>query len=269
MSPRGHLPAVEGLRGLAILLVVAYHAGVGALPGGFIGVDVFFVLSGYLIIGLLAREIRDTGRVALVEFWARRARRLLPAAAVVIAATLVAGAAILPPLGQQQTATAAVAAATYVSNLWFAWRATDYLGDEGSNPLLHTWSLSVEEQFYLFWPLALAGIALAHRGVGRARVGWLAAAIAVASFLWAMVQQPVAPSWAFFSPLTRAWEFAIGVSSRSRRTARGRPPGRTQRWGSSDLPPSSARRCSSIPGRPCPAFRRSCPCWERRWCWAA
>lgn len=210
MTRRPYLPAIDGLRAVAILLVVAYHAGIPEISGGFIGVDVFFVLSGYLIIGHLGREIHDTGRVGLMDFWARRARRLLPAAAVVIVATLLAGAVILPPGSQQQTATAGLTSATYVSNLWFALRSTDYLGDEGSNPLLHTWSLSVEEQFYLFWPLALAAIAMTRLGSSARRLVWLAAVITVASCVWAVIQHRVAPSWAFFSPLTRAWEFAIG-----------------------------------------------------------
>ncbi|MGH7637830.1 MAG: acyltransferase family protein [Gemmatimonadaceae bacterium] len=208
-----HLPAIEGMRALAILLVVAYHAGLPWISGGYVGVDVFFVLSGYLIIGLLERELRDTGTIALVSFWARRARRLLPAAAVVIVTTLVAGGVILPPQLQRQAAAAALASSTYLSNLWFAWRATDYLGDEGANPLLHTWSLSMEEQFYVAWPLLVAvlGAIVALRRVSSGtRVAWLAGAVSVASFGWALMQQPVASSWAFFSPLTRAWEFGIG-----------------------------------------------------------
>ena len=209
-SRDAHLPAIEGLRALAILLVVAYHAGIAQLSGGYVGVDVFFVLSGYLIIGLLERELRDTGTIALGEFWARRARRLLPAAAVVLLATLIAGALILPPQYQRQTATAALASATYVSNIWFAGRATDYLGDESGNPLLHTWSLSVEEQFYLGWPLMLAALELLRWGSSRTRVTWLAGILTIASFAWAVIQQPAAPSWAFFSPLTRAWEFGLG-----------------------------------------------------------
>ena len=205
-----HLPAIEGMRALAILLVVAYHAGIPAVSGGYVGVDVFFVLSGYLIIGLLDRELRATGRIALAVFWARRARRLLPAAAVVLAVTLAIGSVLLPSNLQRQSATAALASATYVSNLWFAGRATDYLGDESANPLLHTWSLSVEEQFYLAWPLLLTVLALPRVGSSRARIAWLAGAVTIASFSWALFQQPVASSWAFFSPLSRAWEFGLG-----------------------------------------------------------
>lgn len=210
-APSAYLPDVEGLRGVAILLVVLYHAGLSAVSGGYVGVDVFFVLSGYLIIGQLAREIESTGRIDLTAFYARRARRLLPAAAVVILATLLASIWLLPPRALEQTADAGIASAFYVSNLFFGLRATDYLADESANPLLHTWSLSVEEQFYIAWPLALTVVALVFRGISpRTRVLWLTCTFIAASFAWAAVQQPLDASWAFLSPLTRAWEFGLG-----------------------------------------------------------
>jgi peptidoglycan/LPS O-acetylase OafA/YrhL len=206
-----HLPHVEGLRGLAILLVVAYHAGLPGMSGGYVGVDVFFVLSGYLIIGQLARELEMKGRIDLRAFYARRARRLLPAAATVLVATLLVSAWMLPPEAAERTSVAAIASAFYVSNLYFASRAMDYLADESANPLLHTWSLSVEEQFYLLWPIALVIVARAARGMAARRsVGWITGVIVIASFAWAAVQQPVDGSLAFFSPLTRAWEFGVG-----------------------------------------------------------
>ena len=206
-----HLPHIEGLRGLAILLVVAYHAGLPGFSGGYVGVDVFFVLSGYLIIGQLARELHASGGIDLRGFYARRARRLLPAAAVVMVATPLISTWMLPPQAAEGTSVAALASAFYVSNLYFASRATDYLADESANPLLHTWSLSVEEQFYLLWPLALVLIARATRGTsGRRSVVRVTGAIVVMSFAWAVLQQPVDGSTAFFSPLTRAWEFGVG-----------------------------------------------------------
>lgn len=221
-SPSAYLPDVEGLRGIAILLVVAYHAGLSLVPGGYVGVDVFFVLSGYLIVGQLARELEATGRIDLPAFYARRARRLLPAAAVVILVTLLASLWLLPSRAMQGTASAGIAAALYVSNLYFGQRATNYLADESANPLLHTWSLSIEEQFYIAWPVALALLALAApRIAARQRALWLTATFVAASFAWAVVQQSLDASWAFLSPLTRAWEFGIGglVAMTVRRTA--------------------------------------------------
>lgn len=175
-------PDIEGLRGIAILLVVAYHAGVPWITGGYVGVDVFFVLSGYLITGLLVREIEGTGRLNLIGFYTRRARRLLPALALVLLATVVVGYIVYSPSEQREFARSAVATAAYVGNLYFARLHTDYLGaDAQMNPLLHTWSLSVEEQFYVFWPiltwLALrAGRRLGDTGMRRR---WLLCAMTV------------------------------------------------------------------------------------------
>lgn len=151
-SPRGRFrPDIEGLRGLAILLVVAYHAHLTLFRGGYIGVDVFFVLSGYLMTGILARELIQTKALDLGRFYARRARRLLPAVFVVLAATAVGGYILYAPITQRELTKSALTAASYVSNLYFAHAATDYLNPSShNNPLLHMWSLGVEEQFYLF-----------------------------------------------------------------------------------------------------------------------
>src|SRR5690606_11661278 len=156
---------IEGVRGIAVLLVVLFHAGIPYFTGGFVGVDVFFVLSGYLITRLLVDEAAATGRIDLVAFYARRARRLLPAAALMIIVTLLFGWLVLAPITLRGLAASAGTAATYWSNLYFALSAGDYFGpDLATNPFLHTWSLAVEEQFYLVWPLlVLFAVWLAKR----------------------------------------------------------------------------------------------------------
>ena len=152
----GFRPDLEGLRAIAVGLVLLFHAGVPFVAGGYVGVDVFFVLSGFLITGLIVRELEKTGTVSLAAFYARRARRLLPAAMVALVATMVASAFLLPPLSVPDVAADGAAAALYVSNMRFAFQATDYLQSAAApSPLLHYWSLAVEEQFYLFWPALL------------------------------------------------------------------------------------------------------------------
>ncbi len=147
---------IEGLRGVAILLVVLFHCDVPGLLGGFVGVDVFFVLSGFLITGILVHEVQTTSRLNLLEFYARRARRLLPAFAVTLVATLFIGAIILTPQELSLAAHAAQSAALHMSNIFFDKHTGDYFSPNvHSNPLLHTWSLAVEEQFYLFWPILI------------------------------------------------------------------------------------------------------------------
>ncbi len=203
-------PDLEGLRAVAVILVLLFHAGVPGFGGGYIGVDVFFVLSGFLITGLVVRELESTGTVSLVAFYARRARRLLPAAAVALVATVVASAIFLPPLRVPDIAADGTAAALYVSNLRFAFQATDYLQSElAPSPLLHYWSLGVEEQFYVFWP---AVVLLVTRGAVRPgrRVGITVVAIAAASFVFALWLTSAAEPWAFFSLPARAWELALG-----------------------------------------------------------
>src|SRR5258706_14292249 len=159
MKPRerdGFRPDLEGLRAIAVILVLLYHASVPGVTGGYVGVDVFFVLSGFLITGLLVRELDATDTISLAAFYARRARRLLPAVALVILATVSASVVLLSPLRAGEVAKDGIAAALYTSNLRFALQATDYLQSElPPSPLLHLWSLGVEEQFYLFWPALL------------------------------------------------------------------------------------------------------------------
>ncbi len=203
-------PDIEGLRAVAVLLVLAYHARVPGLTGGYIGVDVFYVVSGFLITGLIVRELQATGRLDLPAFYARRARRLLPAALVVIAVTVVASAIILPPLRMVDVAGDAAAASLYVSNIRFAAQATDYLQAElDPSPLLHFWSLGVEEQFYLFWPALL--FAVAGRRASVRRIGVTIVVIAVISLALSIVWTSTEAPLAFFLLPARAWELAVGA----------------------------------------------------------
>jgi peptidoglycan/LPS O-acetylase OafA/YrhL len=208
-TERGYFrPDIEGLRAVAVLGVVLFHAAIPGAPGGFVGVDVFYVISGFLITGLLLREIGSSGGVSLTRFYARRLRRLLPAALLVIVLTLVASYWLLSSVRFPQVAIDGASAAAYVSNYRFALNATNYLaaGSEPS-PLLHYWSLSLEEQFYLVWPLL---IILASRYLNRAGLAVVLIAVTVvscfASIWWTDIAQP----WAFFSLPTRAWELAAG-----------------------------------------------------------
>ena len=202
-------PDIEGLRAIAILAVLAYHARAPGFSGGFVGVDVFFVISGFLITGLLLRERDRTGRIDLRGFYARRARRLLPAALVVVAVTVGVSTLVLSRLRFPEVAADAAASALYVSNYRFALTATDYFAaDAPPSPLLHYWSLGVEEQFYVFWPLAL----MVAIGLWSRRRLWIPIlVVAGASFALSVIVTGVQPPWAFYSLPTRAWQIAIGA----------------------------------------------------------
>lgn len=205
----GFRPDIEGLRGIAVLIVVAFHCGIPGFSGGFVGVDVFFALSGYLISGLLINEVEKTSHVRLLHFYARRARRLLPASALVVAATLGAGAILFAPQELLFAARAARATALYISNVFFAINAADYFapGVE-TNPMLHTWSLAVEEQFYLFWPfLIVLGLQ-----VWKSRRGLIAllSGLTFISFVFCIWLTKRGGPFAFYSLPARAWEFGIG-----------------------------------------------------------
>src|SRR5580658_9050796 len=170
---------LDGIRALAVLAVLAAHAGIPFLPGGFIGVDVFFVLSGFLITSLLYDELAATGRIDLGGFWTRRARRLLPAALVMIVA-VVAARSLFVPDSVNGLRGDAIAAALWSANWRWALAGTNYFAQGGTpSPLQHTWSLAVEEQFYLLWPLVL----LACRAVRRRRLLALSLAGVTASAL--------------------------------------------------------------------------------------
>ncbi|WP_022888317.1 acyltransferase family protein [Agromyces italicus] len=201
---------IQGLRAIAVGLVLLYHAGVPGIPGGYVGVDVFFVISGFLISSHLLESIERDGRVSFAQFYARRARRILPASFVVAGATAVAVVAFFPPLGVERVLRDALATVLYVPNVWFAAQNTDYLADHSPSPYQHYWSLGVEEQFYLLWPVLLLVLALVAQRRRARIVGGIAVLAAVsltACIVLTQSQQPLA----FFLLPTRAWELLIGA----------------------------------------------------------
>jgi len=213
-------PDIQGLRALAIIVVVLFHAGL-PVPGGFIGVDVFFVISGFVITGMLRRDWQRDGRLRLRTFYARRFKRLTPALALTVSVTLLLSIVILSPLGVQQTAAeTGIGAMLLVANIAIARTTGGYFDlAAGTNPLLNTWSLSVEEQFYLVFPLILIlGWALARRRGGRAWPIVLVAATAAISIALMLATSRGGQLGAlpgelvgFYGPLTRVWEFAAGA----------------------------------------------------------
>src|SRR5215207_2664433 len=210
----GFRPVIEGLRALAVIAVVLFHARLLGVHGGFVGVDVFFVLSGYLITRLILGELVATGRLRLRAFWGRRARRLLAASALVIVVTAIASHFILPPLNQGSVAVDAVAAATFTSNLVFASRLGGYfgaqLGQATPSPFLHFWSLAVEEQFYLCWPPLLALLTRRPRQYRRLLLTAIGA-LGVGGFVLAAWMTPRSPTWAFYLLPTRMGELLAGA----------------------------------------------------------
>jgi peptidoglycan/LPS O-acetylase OafA/YrhL len=205
----GFRPDIEGMRGVAVLLVVLFHSGVPGFSGGFIGVDVFFALSGYLITGIILNEIAKRGKLSLRNFYARRARRLLPAAGLVVVVTLLLILFLYSPLELARYAKWGSYTSVYASNYMFMRDASNYFAsDVSTNPYQHTWSLAVEEQFYLFWPglIALTLIATKTRR-HLATVLVVMSAVSLAMCIWLTYYR--AP-WAFFSLPTRAWEFGLG-----------------------------------------------------------
>jgi peptidoglycan/LPS O-acetylase OafA/YrhL len=210
-KPAGFRPDLEGLRGLAVVLVVLFHAGVPYLDGGYVGVDVFYVLSGFFITGLLIKELEHSGRVSLPQFYARRGRRLLPAATLVLVVTAVASYLLLPPLRLAELGWDTITATWNVANFRFAEQASDYFAfGQAQSPLLHYWSLAVEEQFYLVWPLLIWGAARLARGRLRVTVAVVLAVVVLASFAWSVWLTPVNQAAAFYLLPTRAWELAAG-----------------------------------------------------------
>jgi peptidoglycan/LPS O-acetylase OafA/YrhL len=199
---------VEGLRAVAVLAVLWYHMGLPGLPGGFVGVDIFFVISGFLITGLLLREHGSTGRISMRNFYSRRMRRILPAVLATIAATVVVSALVLAPLQMPGIAQDGAAAALSMGNMRFALESADYFAATDPSPFRHLWSLGVEEQFYLVWP-ALLIVALR---VFRARVAiaLVLGAMTVVSFGFALWLTDTFAPWAFYSLPSRLWELSLG-----------------------------------------------------------
>jgi peptidoglycan/LPS O-acetylase OafA/YrhL len=215
-----HREDIQGLRAVAVLLVVFAHAGVGAMAGGYVGVDVFFVLSGFLITGLLLAEARKTGSVSLLGFYVRRARRILPAAMLTLVATDIAAYLLVNFVRARETVEDSLHAAGFGANFHFAARGFDYFAQsEPPSPLLHYWSLSVEEQFYFVWPLVLSltlfGVAWVMRrsiAGNEARLLWLIGGLTALSFVYSIYLTAASPTAAYYSPFARAWELGLGAT---------------------------------------------------------
>lgn len=197
---------IQGLRALAALLVVLYHA--DFVPGGFIGVDIFYVISGYLITGLILRQIQESGSLNLKNFYQRRIKRLLPASVLVLIITAALSYLILPPIGRAELGRNVLAVGLLVSNYAFAFWETDYQ-NLGANPpaLVHYWSLAVEEQFYLIWPIFILLISR----LGLRKIKWAIFSVFVTSLLFSIWQTQSSSILAFYSLHTRAWELAAGA----------------------------------------------------------
>ncbi|TDE15896.1 acyltransferase family protein [Jiangella asiatica] len=215
----GFQPEIQGLRAVAVLLVVVFHLWPTQLTGGFVGVDVFFVISGYLITAHIFREVQRTGTISLRRFWARRIRRLLPASLLVLALSAAATVLFLPPTVWSDTARQIAASALYVQNWALAGDAVDYMAQDNVPTVAqHYWSLSVEEQFYLVWPIlvltlvALTGRYAARRANGvRAVLAVGIGALGAISLVWSIIATAREASTAYFVTPTRVWEFAVGA----------------------------------------------------------
>lgn len=214
ITAKSFRPDIQGLRAVAVVLVLVFHVWPGSLPGGYVGVDVFFVVSGFLITGLLLDEVERTGGLRLGAFYKRRIRRLLPAASVVLVAVTLAVVAWFPVSSWRGLAWEIVASALYVENLLLAEKAVDYLAlDARPSPVKHYWSLAVEEQFYILWPLLmLATVGAARRLALRPKTLILLGlgGLTLASFGYSVHLTARDPAVAYFVTTTRVWELGIG-----------------------------------------------------------
>ena len=230
-APTGFRPDVEGLRALAILLVLAYHASVPPATGGFVGVDVFFVISGYVITGVLFRSNPGDARSFFGDFYARRARRIVPAVVLVIVATTLASYHWLGFIAGDQTATDGKWAVGFLANFHFSALGTNYLASQTpASPLQNFWSLAVEEQFYLAYPAIFLLVARARSSFSpRPRLAVIVSVIVAASLAWSVVTTRSNAIASYFSPFTRAWELGIGALVAIGATGIARLPARLMR----------------------------------------
>jgi peptidoglycan/LPS O-acetylase OafA/YrhL len=207
LSSKVRIHQIQALRAVAATLVVLFHAKLA--PGGFIGVDIFYVISGYLITGIIVKEITLSGAFNYRNFFLRRAKRLLPASISVLILTAIGAWLFLPPTIRSSLGQDIFAASIYISNYLFAWWQNDYQNLNATpSPVIHYWSLAVEEQFYLLWPLIIFTL----WKIGRQRLVFRGVlAITLASFLFSVYLTNAAPIWAFYSLPTRAWELGVGA----------------------------------------------------------
>ncbi|MFD1845090.1 acyltransferase family protein [Arthrobacter flavus] len=198
------------MRAIAVGAVVLYHAGLAVVPGGYVGVDVFFVISGFLITGQLISMLQAHRRIPFGEFYAKRIRRIIPASFAVLALTTLASLVFLPPSTRPGALQDAIATALYVPNVLFAAQGADYLAETAPSPFQHYWSLGIEEQFYLFWPLILLlGFLLVSKSIKR--LFWVVLAIVTVSFVLCVIMTTTSQPAAFFLLPTRAWELGVGA----------------------------------------------------------
>jgi peptidoglycan/LPS O-acetylase OafA/YrhL len=205
---------VEGLRAVAVGLVLLYHAGVPFIRGGFVGVDVFFVISGFLITTQLVSEVDRTGTVSLPRFYARRAKRLLPATGVVLIVTALLVRLFVPATRWKEIGGDIVGSALYAVNWRLADRSVNYLAENRPSPVQHFWSLAVEEQFYLVWPLLILLAVLTTKMIkARTRPAlWTGLILVIVpSFAWSLIETAQTPARAFFETTTRMWELGVGA----------------------------------------------------------
>jgi peptidoglycan/LPS O-acetylase OafA/YrhL len=227
---------IQGLRMVAVITVLANHLW-GWPHGGFVGVDVFFVISGFLITGNLLRGAERTGNVSFKSFYWSRIRRIVPAATVVLIVTFVASTLVFLPFRAEQVGIDALVAFVFMSNWWFAANQTDYFaGGDAVSPVQHFWSLSVEEQFYFVWPalIFLIGLVVAKKAWTHDRRMRLAGAVmgatVAASLGWALYETATAPTWAYFNTFSRVWELGAGALLATAVGALARIPLKARPW---------------------------------------
>lgn len=259
MTPHaaGYRPDIDGLRAVAVLAVIAFHAYPGLLPGGFIGVDVFFVISGFLITGVILGDL-ERGTFTFADFYARRIRRIFPALLVVLVAAWIAGWFLLLADEYKSLGRNIAAGALFLSNVSL-WTEAGYFDAAAElKPLLHLWSLGIEEQFYIAWPLVMV-IAWRLRG----SLVTVAGVIGLVSFVLCVLSADGDPTTAFYLPHTRVWELLVGatlaVAHSPTETVARRFHGAHSIVG---LQRSQSRRPYSVPPRPSQVGGRSCRPWE-------